>query len=46
MDMREPDANAAIASTMLPPASAPQSATARTSQRDELIVEWFVGGGS
>jgi hypothetical protein len=46
MDMLEPEANAAIASTMLPPASAPQSATATTSQRDELVVEWSIGGAS
>lgn len=46
MDMLEPEANAAIVSTMLPPASAPQSATATTSQRDELVVEWSIGGAS
>ena len=46
MDMLEPEANVAIVSTMLPPASAPQSATATTSQRDEFLVEWSIDGGS
>lgn len=46
MDMLEPEANAAIDSTMLPPASVPQSATATTSQRDDLVVEWSIIGAS
>jgi len=43
-DMFAPEVNAAIVSTMLAPASAPQSATVMTSQRDALDVDWSIGG--